>query len=142
MPRHAHANSHAAICAYDLEDYIENAEDDGVAMELGCFDDGDEENCKGDPPEIVAELAAELSAEEILVGPVGGGSLRVAAVGYCHGTFQALEEIFAFVLVLVEFRWILWMGIFFVSEDAKRTFLVDICVADCHCHGEGGDVHH
>ena len=53
VPRHTHADPHTPVRRDALEDDVEDGEVDGVAFDLGGFDDGDEEDGQGDPPEIV-----------------------------------------------------------------------------------------
>lgn len=107
LPGHAHAESHTAVRRDAFEDDVEDREDDGVAVELACFDQNDEEYGDSQEPEIVAELGADLGAEEVSVGPVrswGGAMERtgaadtwfgrgVAAVGPGEGAFETREDL-------------------------------------------------
>ena len=114
-------------------------------MELSGFDDTDEEDGEGDPPDVVAELAAELLSHKILVGP---GMARafvvgIAAVHACDGAFDAVHELGASAIDFsVSSRVVVDLLGFVFSEDAEGAFFVHIGVADCHRNGKGGDVHH
>ncbi len=73
IPGDADGDADAAISGHALEDDVEDGEVDGVALELGGFDDGYEEDGERNPPQVVGELTAELLAEEVGAGP--GGSI-------------------------------------------------------------------
>ncbi len=69
IPGQADADADAAVGGHALEDDVENRKVERVAEELGCFDEGDEEDGQGEPPEVVGELGAELVEEEVGAGP-------------------------------------------------------------------------
>ena len=146
VPRHTDADADGAVRRHDFKQNIENRKNDGVAVELSRFDYTNKEDGEGDPPDIMPELAAELLPDEILVGPGVAGAfvVGVAAVHACDGAFDAVDELGA---AGVDFG-VGGGGVvgglfgFVFGEDAERSFFVDVGVADCHCDGEGGDVHH
>ena len=61
----ADGNAYAAVAGDDFEEDIEDGVVDWVALELGGFCYGDEEDSEDDPPQVVSELAAELLADEV-----------------------------------------------------------------------------
>ena len=114
-------------------------------MELAGFDDTDEEDGERDPPDVVAELAAELLADEVLVGPgvTWAFVVAVAAVHTCDGAFDAINELGAAAVNFgVGSRVSVDIFGFVFGEDTERSFFVDVGVPDRHRHGKGGDVHH
>lgn len=80
-------NTHAAVCTDDFEEDVEDGVVDGIGFELGGFGDGDEEDGKDDPPDVMGELAAQLLADEVGAGFLGGGVevRRVVVVGGAVG---------------------------------------------------------
>ena len=147
VPRHTNRNPDCAVRRHDFKQNIEYGEDDGVAVELSRFDYTNKEDGEGDPPDIMPELAAELLPDEVLVGPGVAGAfvVGVTAVHTCDGAFDAVYELGA---AGVGFGVSSGGGVvgglfgFVFGEDAEGAFFVDVGVADCHCDGEGGDVHH
>ena len=145
-PRHAGADPDGAVRAHYLEKDVEDAKNDRVAADLARLDDCDEEDGQGEPPKVMAQLAAKLLAYEVLTIPGCGGLLwgLVEAVlrcedafdGFQHAAVRAARDGVALAIVAVALvRQIL-------GKDAQRSFFVDVCVANCHCDGEGRDVHH
>lgn len=100
---------------------------------MGGFGYGDKEDGEDNPPEVVGKLAAELLADKV----AAGFSSRVRVV--CHGTFEAVEEVWVVVIggvLFLGFR----LGV--VGVNAEAAFFVDVGVAHGYYDGVDGDVHH
>lgn len=76
---HADTDAHGAVGTDDLEDVVEYAKIDRVALIGARLDHVDEEHGKDNPPQIVRELAAELLPDEI-ASALAGALLR------CHSS--------------------------------------------------------
>ena len=91
----AGADADAAIAADDLEGDVEDGEGDGVGVEVGALDAGDDEDGEDQEPEVVRELARDLLPDELRAGgvdaerQVGGGVELGAELGderrFFHG---------------------------------------------------------
>ena len=83
----ADGDTDAAVAGDDFEEDVEDRVVDWIAVELGGFCYGDEEDGEDDPPEVVGQLAAELLADKV-AARFGSRSRRIVS----HGSFEAVEK--------------------------------------------------
>lgn len=117
-PWYTGTDAHGPIRGHGLEYDVKGREGNGVAFELAGFDDGDEEDGEGEPPDVVRELAAELLTHKVAAVFFGGTD-----VGGCEGAFDPSED----------GGGALFIGVF-VCVETEGTFFVDIGVAHCDCY--------
>ena len=136
LVRHTDTDAYGTVRADDLEDIIEDAEIDGVALEGAGFNHIDKEHGEDDPPKIVRELTAELLPDEI------ASALAGSLLG-CHSSLQTadksrlLEVAFFFAVLRV-----LGGDGGVIGVDAQGALFVDVGVAHRYDNGVDAYVHH
>lgn len=65
LPRKPKTNTHTSVSRDDLEDDIECGESHRLGLIVVRLADGDEEHGQRDPPQVMAELGAELMVHEV-----------------------------------------------------------------------------
>jgi hypothetical protein len=63
-------DANSSVGGDHFEDNIEGSEDNRILLELACLNNGDEEDSKRNPPQVMAKLPSQLLSNEVRSAPI------------------------------------------------------------------------